>query len=140
MRFPFSRSPSTTPHVAPAHVAPADVRALQAQHPGLVLLDVRTPFEFQAGHLPGSSLVPVDRVAGAIPRLQRAAHPILVVCQSGARATMAAATLQAAGVSGVSLLTGGIAAWRRHGLALESGLASCPLPDASPSAVEGALA
>jgi rhodanese-related sulfurtransferase len=91
----------------------AQARKLVAE--GAPLLDVRTPAEFEAKHLPSAVNIPVDEVAprmGDIERLTRGdrATPIVVYCRSGARSARAAAMLQKAGYSRVTDL-GPISAW-----------------------------
>ena len=54
----------------------------------LLVLDVRTPEEFAAGHVPGAWLIPVSELEerqGEIP----GGRPVLIVCRSGGRATTA---------------------------------------------------
>ena len=58
---------------------------------GALLLDVRTPVEFDGGHLPG------ERVADLVPM----SRTVVVYCASGIRSTMAAATLRRAGFARV---------------------------------------
>jgi rhodanese-related sulfurtransferase len=58
----------------------------------LVILDVRTPSEFEQGHIPGAISVPVtsiDEKMGDIP----SDRPMLVVCHAGKRAARAYAML-----------------------------------------------
>ena len=56
------------------------------QTPGALLLDVRTPEEYAAGHVPGSRNIPLDCVGQA--ELDREA-PLFVYCRSGARSGQA---------------------------------------------------
>ena len=91
-------------------VAEVDVRDLAAaQRAGALVLDVREPSEYVAGHVPGAKLVPLgslpDRI-GELPRHQR----IYVICASGSRSRTAAALLAAAGLS-ASSASGGTNAW-----------------------------
>ena len=74
--------------------------------PGAVLLDVRTPEEYVAGHVPGSRNIPVDRVDAA--ELDRGA-PLFVYCRSGARSGQACAALKRRGFEAVNI--GGILAY-----------------------------
>ena len=73
------------------------------QTPGAVLLDVRTPEEYAAGHVPGSRNIPLDRISGA--RLDKGA-PLFVYCRSGARSGQACAILTRRGFEAVNI--GGI--------------------------------
>lgn len=93
---------------------------LREREPGLRLLDVRTPGEFEATRICGSYNVPLDQVARYAETLGDCDHTsIVVVCQSGARARQAQATLQARGVRNVQLLDGGVNAWIAAGKPVE---------------------
>jgi hydroxyacylglutathione hydrolase len=87
---------------------------LRADHP--VILDVRTEAEWRAGHVPESLNVPVGALnqrLGEIPR-DRA---IIVHCQTGSRAAIAASVLKARGYTDVGVFPGGFAEWQAAGLA-----------------------
>ncbi len=90
-------------------VSATDARRLVAD--GALLLDVRTPAEFDAGHLEGAQNVAVQQLAAALEGLGPKARPIVVYCQSGMRSRFAAATLRRAGFTAVHDL-GPRAAWR----------------------------
>ncbi|MFF5488569.1 rhodanese-like domain-containing protein [Streptomyces virginiae] len=85
----------------------------------LIVLDVRTPGEYAAGHLPGALNIPLDHLDRALPDIRHAAQrgDILVVCASGARSENACHTLAAHGIT-TATLTGGTGAWAAHGHAL----------------------
>jgi hydroxyacylglutathione hydrolase len=91
----------------------ADVAAqLRANH--AVLLDVRAEQEWKQGHARGSLNVPVgdlEQRLGEIPR----DRSVIVHCQTGARAAIAASLLQARGFSDVRLFPGGFAEWHAAG-------------------------
>lgn len=74
------------------------------------LLDVRTPDEYAAGHLAGSVNLPLPQLlAGqSVPAEGR---DIVVICRTGARASVAAGTLTGRGALRVRVLAGGLAAW-----------------------------
>ena len=82
------------------------------RQPGAVLLDVRRPDEFAAGHLPGAVNLEVtasdfgQRVA-ALDKTK----PTYVYCRSGARSTTAAGQLTTTGFAQVSNLLGGVLDW-----------------------------
>jgi len=71
---------------------------------------VREPFEWEIGHIPGARLVPLDRIAAEIPRLDKRRETILY-CKVGERSMYAAQQLADAGVADVSNLSGGILRW-----------------------------
>jgi sulfur-carrier protein adenylyltransferase/sulfurtransferase len=76
----------------------------------LEIIDVREPYEWQLGHIPGARLVPLDRIADEIPRLDKRRETILY-CKVGARSRIAAQQLAEAGVVDVRNLAGGILRW-----------------------------
>jgi adenylyltransferase/sulfurtransferase len=76
----------------------------------LEIIDVREPYEWQLGHIPGARLVPLDRIAAEIPRLDKRRETILY-CKVGVRSMYAALQLADAGVSDVRNLAGGILRW-----------------------------
>ncbi|MEU6755662.1 rhodanese-like domain-containing protein [Streptomyces sp. NPDC046685] len=82
----------------------------------LTILDVRTPGEYAAGHLPGALNIPLDQLSRALPDIRHAADrsDILVVCASGARSDRACTTLAEHGIS-TATLTGGTGAWAAAG-------------------------
>ncbi|MFE1409218.1 rhodanese-like domain-containing protein [Streptomyces sp. NPDC058746] len=82
----------------------------------LTVLDVRTPGEYAAGHLPGALNIPLDRIARALPAIRHAADrgDVLVVCASGARSDSARRTLAEHGIDTASL-AGGTGAWAAAG-------------------------
>jgi len=65
---------------------------------GALLVDVRTPGEFNSGHLPGAKLIPVGQVAARISEFgEDKSRPIVVYCKSGGRSGKAEKTLRANG-------------------------------------------
>ncbi|POX37695.1 transporter [Streptomyces sp. Ru73] len=83
----------------------------------LTVIDVRTPGEYAAGHVPGAYNVPLDRLGEAVPALRKAAEraDLLMVCASGNRSARACADLAAHDVPAATL-TGGTEDWARQGL------------------------
>jgi rhodanese-related sulfurtransferase len=77
-----------------------------------VLLDVREPQEWVAGHAPQAAHLPLGLLTlEAVPR----GRPVIAVCRSGNRSGKAADALAAAGVP-VHNLAGGMKAWAAAGL------------------------
>jgi len=81
------------------------------------LVDVREPYEVEAGHLAGARHVELERLASEADTIDRAA-PVLFYCRLGSRSAMAAHAFRRAGYQAYSL-TGGITAWHERGLPLE---------------------
>lgn len=65
---------------------------------GAVIIDVRTPGEFQSGHIKGSRNYPLDMLAGKMNELKKIKQPIIVVCRSGMRSGLAHKQLRNAGL------------------------------------------
>jgi hydroxyacylglutathione hydrolase len=87
----------------------------------LQLLDVREQREWEAGHVPGSTLTPWHDVAG-IPAGLDPARPIAVVCAAGVRAATAASLLKLYGAERViHVVDGGVPRLQREGVTLEIG-------------------
>jgi rhodanese-related sulfurtransferase len=104
----------TTTDAHPSRAATIDARELvrmRTDDPAVHVIDVRTPGEFETGHIEGSYNVPLDQLDEHIADLAALDHNVVLVCQSGARATKALEQLVAAGKSNLRLLEGGITAW-----------------------------
>jgi rhodanese-related sulfurtransferase len=84
------------------------------------LIDVRTPAEYEAVHIEGATLMPLDRLDPANVRANADA-PCVLVCHSGKRAAQAREKLAAAGCENLAVLEGGVAAWEQAGLPLKRG-------------------
>jgi phage shock protein E len=87
-----------------------EARALVKE--GAVLLDVRTPAEFAAGHVEGAINVPVGELEDKLDAVPaKKDQPIVVYCQSGRRSAAAKKVLQTAGFTRVADL-GGMSNWK----------------------------
>lgn len=67
-------------------------------HKGAVIVDVRTPGEFKSGHINGSKNYPLDTIRGKVNDLKKLNKPVITVCLSGGRSSMAKNILKAAGI------------------------------------------
>ncbi|GAA0256868.1 rhodanese-like domain-containing protein [Saccharothrix mutabilis subsp. mutabilis] len=87
------------------------------------LIDVRSPAEFEAGHIPGAVNVPLDRLRDQLddlcPLLRD--QDVVLVCRSGQRAGRAQEVFTGAGLGHSTVLEGGIADWERAGGPLNRG-------------------
>ena len=68
---------------------------------GAVILDVRSPSEFQSGHLPGAINVPVDQLKKHLIKFPDKQVPLITCCASGMRSAAAAEALRVAGYMNV---------------------------------------
>lgn len=84
-----------------------------------VLIDVREPDEYAAGHAQGARNVPLGQLEGAKGLPTNKALPLVVLCASGARARRAVGMLRKAGYERAVVLAGGTAAWREASLPIE---------------------
>ncbi len=90
--------------------------------PGIHLLDVRTPGEFEAVRIAGAANVPLDQLdPAALLASLSPEDPLYVVCQTGTRSQFAAAELRAAGFRRVVHVDGGTNAWTVAGLPVVRG-------------------
>ena len=112
-----STSPPASSSVAAtgAHLSATEFStAMKA--PGTVVLDVRTPAEFAAGHLPEAKNIDIEGpdFAGGIAALDKTAT-YAVYCRSGNRSATAMEQMTAASFTHVYDLAGGIGAWQSMG-------------------------
>ncbi|MGB3186468.1 MAG: rhodanese-like domain-containing protein [Ornithinimicrobium sp.] len=96
-------------------IAPADL-AEQHGKGELLVLDVRTPAEFETAHIEGSYNVPLSTLTEHRDEVCRHVdRDVVLVCRSGARAQQAESTLTASAPANLHVLHGGIAAWEAAG-------------------------
>ena len=87
-----------------------------------LLVDVRDPGDFGAGHILGAKSVPLARLeSGDVPNdlSKRKDKSLILYCERGDRADKAAAALRKQGFGKVVSLSGGMAAWRQAGLPVQ---------------------
>ena len=65
---------------------------------GALIVDVRTPQEYKAGHVKQSVNIPLNKIPHKVNELKRKNKPIVTCCRSGARSGMAANQLRSAGI------------------------------------------
>jgi rhodanese-related sulfurtransferase len=79
-----------------------------------IVLDVREPFEFAAGHVPGSVLIPLGQLSAQAGQLPKDL-PVYVICRSGNRSVTASNILIEMGFTDIRNVRGGILAWQAAG-------------------------
>lgn len=119
---PAPAGPSTLAAPATVSVPLVSQDALLArqahQDRELFVLDVRTPAEFAAGHVPNAANVPHDQLAARLSEVPRD-KDIVVYCRSGRRAAIAQDLLLASGYERVSHLEGDMNAWQANARPIE---------------------
>ncbi len=105
----------------PAPAAAADLPLISQEEllkraaskdPELVVLDVRTPAEFAAGHVPGAKNISHDQLATRLDELSALRErQVVLYCRSGRRTMLAADTLRQAGFTKLLHLQGDYLAW-----------------------------
>jgi rhodanese-related sulfurtransferase len=83
--------PGVAPGVVDAEAARKLVRA------GVKVVDVRTPAEFAAGHIPGAVNIPYDELARRAEEVGAPSAPVLLYCRTGRRSGIATETLRKLG-------------------------------------------
>jgi len=96
-----------------ACVEPADLDGLTRTQ-SLLIVDVRSPEEFRAGHVTGATNIPLDALDTRAGGLRRDALIVTVCGKGGGRSERAASMLRARGFSQVRSLCGGTDAWRKQ--------------------------
>ena len=120
------------PPAVPTIGAPELVAREAAQDPALVVLDVRTPEEYAAGHVPGAINVPHDEIAGRLGELAGLRDKdVVVYCKSGRRAALALEVLGKHGYTRLSHLDGDMQGWSAAGRPVETAPAAAAA-DAKP--------
>jgi glyoxylase-like metal-dependent hydrolase (beta-lactamase superfamily II) len=97
-------------------IDPRSLRARIEAGEALNLIDVRSPAEFAGSRMRGARNVPLEQIGAAAPTIP-AGEPVVLICESGTRATIAGAAF--AGRPNVMVLTGGMGAWRKAGFGTE---------------------
>ncbi len=93
----------------------AQFQQIRSADPQVRILDVRTGGEFETMHIPGSYNVPLDTLGEHVVDLASVEHPVVLICQSGGRATQAHDKLTTAGKNKLHILEGGMNAWTASG-------------------------
>ena len=96
----------------------ASAESTIAGTPGIVVLDVREPDEYEQGALPGAVHIPRGHLESQIEnRVADHAAPIVVYCAGGTRSAFAAKTLAELGYTDVRSMAGGFNRWKNEGRA-----------------------
>ncbi|MGA2469356.1 MAG: rhodanese-like domain-containing protein [Solirubrobacteraceae bacterium] len=92
-------------------------RAAELLAAGATVVDVREPYEREAGYIAGTRHIELERLASSAEEIDRS-RPVVFHCRLGIRSAMAASAFRSAGFDAYTM-TGGIQAWVDAGLAIE---------------------
>ena len=86
-----------------------------------LVVDVREPNEFAAGHVLGAKNVPLAKLdaSGGAELTKKKERPVIVYCDGGERSAKALTALKKRGFTRVANLSGGMGAWQQAGLPVE---------------------
>ena len=102
-----------------SRLSPKEMDAAVRVGDGGVVLDVRTPGEWEAGHVKGCIHIPLTELGARSEEVPRDKE-VMVYCRTGYRSSIAASMLRKQGFDPVTDLIGGIQAWEGEGLEVET--------------------
>lgn len=92
------------------------LREMIAGKKEVILVDIRLPWEYEEGHIPGSISIPFFEITHAVKRGLLLNKPVVLYCRAGVKSIRTRNVLRAMGVKDVVDLAGGIFAWDEAGL------------------------
>jgi glyoxylase-like metal-dependent hydrolase (beta-lactamase superfamily II)/rhodanese-related sulfurtransferase len=102
-------------------IGPNELQQLQrSEAEAPLVLDVREPWEYQRGHVPGAVLIPLGELSSRLEELDPG-RPTAVICATGSRSQSAAALLGQKGFRRIYNVLGGTKAWKGQGFEVISG-------------------
>lgn len=106
------------PAALPVEISPS--QAYEKYQQGAFFLDVREHEEWNAGHIPGATLIPLGSLPASLDSLPKDKE-VVVVCRSGNRSASGRDALLQAGFSSVTSMAGGMNQWTAAGYPLSTG-------------------
>lgn len=101
----------------PAEVDVQTVNAIKDRD-DVFVLDVREQWEYDEGHIPNITLIPMGEIANRLAEIPTDKE-VIVTCRSGNRSSQVATFLREQGFTNVHNMEGGILAWQQAGLPVE---------------------
>ena len=98
-------------------IDPEQVADWRAREPDLQVIDVREPYEREAGHIANSRPIALVELTAQAATLARS-RPVVFYCRMGSRSDMAAQAFRASGYEAYSM-RGGLIRWAQEGRPLE---------------------
>lgn len=77
-----------------------DLKSLMSN--GAIILDVRTPGEYNTGHVVGSKNIPLDSIAASMDELKKMNVTFITCCASGMRSGVAASQMKSVGLEAIN--------------------------------------
>jgi len=116
---PASTATPAAPAASQSSTAPlpADISVAEAaakRDAGAFILDVRQPAEWNAAHIPGATLIPLDQLEARMNEVPKD-REVVVVCHSGNRSKQGRDILKNAGFTQVTSMSGGLTQWTAAG-------------------------
>lgn len=94
-----------------------ELRAALERGTGLAVVDVREPFEYEYGHVPGAVNIPHGEIWKRSGEVEPE-RPVAIICNDQVRSGAAASVLRRIGLQNVALVLGGTTAWAEAGYQL----------------------
>lgn len=69
---------------------------------GAVIIDVRTPGEFQGGHIKGTKNIPLNTLGNQVDNIKKLNKPVIACCASGMRSAQATSILKSNGIEAMN--------------------------------------
>lgn len=84
----------------------------------LLVIDVRRPGEYEAGHVPNAMNIPLADLPGSLSNIPEK-WPLAIICASGYRSSIAVSVLERGNFTVLTNVLGGTAAWKNAGYELQ---------------------
>lgn len=102
--------PAAYTQAEPSTITAEELQTRLKTNTGILLIDVRQQEEYDAGHIDGAKLIPLNILPDHVGELPKDGE-IVVYCKSGRRSAQAMTFLQAQGYKNVVSLSGGYQSW-----------------------------